>query len=79
MEHQQAHETNDACHFLALCALLFASLLIVVFLSQSYLSLPIILPLHLFMEGKEMNGATKPEPFDLGYCKCVVVERVTAI
>lgn len=28
------------------------------FLSQSYLSLPIILPLHLFMEGKEMNGAS---------------------
>ncbi|GAA6104650.1 calcium/calmodulin-dependent protein kinase (CaM kinase) II gamma 1 isoform X2 [Tachysurus ichikawai] len=50
MEHQQASETNDACHFLALCTLLFASLLIVVFLSQSYLSLPIILPLHLFAE-----------------------------
>lgn len=79
MEHQQAHETNDVCRLPALCGLVFASLLIVVFLSQSYLSLPIILPLLLFMEGKEMNGATKPEPFDLGLYKCGVVKMVTAI
>lgn len=79
MEHQQSRKTNDACHLPALCALLFASLLIYcVSLSQSSLSLPVILPLHLFMEGKEINRATKHELFDLGLCNCVV-ERVTAI
>lgn len=43
-------------------------------------SLSIILALHLYMEGKETNRATKHEPFDLSLCKgVVVVERVTAI